>query len=50
MTRNMTREMLQQETIRRLQMEKKRLAAQKEALIRLSVALLMILGYVLITL
>ena len=50
MTRNMTREMLQQETIRRLQREKKKLAAQKEALFRVSVALLMILGYVLITL
>jgi|GEM_PF-1733912 len=50
MTRNVHREILQQERIRRLQREKKVLAAQKEALILLTMALVTVLGVILITL
>ena len=49
MTRDIQKEMLQKETIRRLQREKKLLAAQKEALILFSLGLLTILGFILIS-
>ena len=44
MTKNMHREMIQREMIRRLQREKKILAIQREALILLSVGLIAVLG------
>lgn len=50
MTRNMHREMIQQEMIRKLQREKRLLAIQKEALILLSVGLSTILGLILVSL
>lgn len=46
MTKNMHREMIQREMIRRLQREKKILAIQREALILLSVGLIAVLGII----
>ncbi len=48
MTRNLTREMIQREMLRKLQREKRVLIIQKEALIVLVVALCTILGLVLV--
>ena len=48
MTKNMHREMVQRELVRRLQREKRLLAIQREALILLSLGLITILGVILI--
>ncbi len=48
MTKNMHREMLQRETLRRLQREKRILAIQREALILLTLGLVTVLGVILI--
>lgn len=48
MTRNVHKEMLQREMLRKLQREKKLLALQKEALILLALGLFSILGMILI--
>jgi len=50
MTRNMHREMLQREMVRKLQREKKILAVQREALILLTMGLFTVLGIILIAL
>ena len=49
MTRNMDREMLQKELVRKLQREKRILTIQKEALILLTLSLFTVLGVILIT-
>ena len=46
MTKNMHREMIQREMIRRLQREKKILAIQREALILFSAGLIAVLGII----
>ena len=48
MTKNMHREILQRETVRRLEREKRLLTLQKEALILLSLGLFAVLGMILI--
>ena len=48
MTKNMHREMVQRELVRRLQHEKRLLAIQREALILLTLGLVTILGVILI--
>jgi hypothetical protein len=48
MTKNMHREMIQREMIRRLQREKRLLAIQREALILFSLGLVAVLGVILI--
>ena len=48
MTKNMHREMVQRELVRRLQREKRLLAIQCEALILLTLGLVTILGVILI--
>ena len=50
MTKNMHKEMLHRETVRRLQREKRLLTLQKDALLLLSLGLFAILGMILIAL
>ena len=48
MTKNMNKEILQRELVRRLQREKRLLAIQREALILLTLGLVTVLGVILI--
>jgi len=48
MTKNIQKEMLRRETVRRLQREKRLLSIQREALILLTLALMAVLGIILI--
>ena len=48
MKKNMNREILQRELVRRLQREKRLLAIQREALILLTLGLVTVLGVILI--